>query len=113
MKPRKKQRIETEGNGYAVVSTRTREEKKKKDKKDKKQKPTANEIEESSEDQGLEEILDDEDELPGTLPIISFLTDVDDEMAIDETDDSEESEQDDFQDVKLKSTSLPTLLLQY
>jgi len=104
MKPRKKQRIETEENGDAALRRKTKVEKKKDNREEKE---VSNEAEESSqEDEGLDELVEDEDELPGTSSMIPFLRLLDDEMAIDETDSSEESDQDDFQDVKLKSTPI-------
>ena len=100
MKPRKKQRIDVEENENGAKNRSRGEEKKGR----KVKKVTDESEEESSQDEGLDELVDDEDDLPGTRTWIDFLILLDDEMDIDEADDSEESGQDDFQDVKLKST---------
>ena len=100
MKPRKKQRIDVEENENGAKNRSRGEEKKER----KVKKVTDESEEESSQDEGLDELVDDEDDLPGTQTWIHFLILIDDEMDIDEADDSEESGQDDFQDVKLKST---------
>jgi len=111
MKPRKKQRIETEENGDAALRRKTKVEKKKDNREEKE---VSGEAEESSqEDEGLDGLVEDEDELPGTSSMIPFLRLLDDEMAIDETDSSEESDQDDFQDVKLKSTPIYQLHIDF
>jgi hypothetical protein len=60
MKPRKKQRIDTEDNDIP----QSKKSKSKDTKKIKKQEPVIDEMEESSAD---EEQLEDEDDLPGTL----------------------------------------------
>jgi hypothetical protein len=100
MKPRKKQRIDVEENENGAKN-RSRGE----GKKERKVKKVTDESEDdSSQDEGLDELIDDEDDLPGRRTWTQFLILVDDEMDIEEADDSEESGQDDFQDVKLKST---------
>ena len=72
MKPRKKQRIETEENGIQESKKSKQEDKKKKTKKPER---LIQEMEESSsEEEQLDEIIEDEDDLPGTLPSYSIQT---------------------------------------
>jgi hypothetical protein len=94
MKPRKKQRVESEAKHEMLGRKRKPKEVDSEDEED------------SLEDEGLEELIEDEggeDDLDGKISYLQTLTKTD-EMAIEDAPDSEEDERDDFQDVKSKSS---------
>ena len=101
MKPRKKQRIEA-GTEPNDGKQKIRDKGLKKEKKD----IVPDYVEESPENESLKNTIDEDDmevDLEGTIAGDFANTD---EMAFDDRDSSGDSEEDDFKDVKSKSTSL-------
>ena len=96
MKPRKKQRIEGQAEPKKATS-----------KRQKQQEAAQEDPEDSLEDEGLEEVIEEEDgdeHLDGITTCPHRITKAD-EMPIDDAGGSDEDEEDDFQDIKSKSTS--------